>query len=237
VSGDAHFDLWYLCVLAGAVLLGAVLPVLPTGAAVSAGAVLASHSNPIGLVGVLIAGAGGAYVGDLIVYGACRLGGERLAKRVGWLRDNASLDALRVRLSKHEISVLLTSRLIPGGRVPVLLAAGLAGFSWRRFAVVDLAASSLWAAVYMAIGLLGFALFDEPWQGVLAAIVLVILVTAVSSMVQRHRRKAAAARRAGPEEEAEQTSETPEAKPSEAKTSEGRPAEARPSEARASDSE
>lgn len=109
----------------------------------------------------------------------------------------------------------------------MLLAAGLAGFSWRRFAVVDLAASSLWAAVYMAIGLLGFALFDEPWQGVLAAIVLVILVTAVSSMVQRHRRKAAAARRVGPEGEAEQTSETPESKP----------AEARPSEARASDSE
>jgi membrane protein DedA with SNARE-associated domain len=189
VSGDAHFDLWYLFALAGAVLLGAVLPVLPTGAAVSAGAVLASHSNPIGLVGVLIAGAGGAYVGDLIVYAGCRFGGERLAKRIGWLRDNASLDALRERLAEHEITVLLTSRLIPGGRVPVLLAAGLAGYRWERFALVDLIASSLWAAVYMAIGLLGYALFDEPWQGVVAAIVLVILTTVVSSVVQRRRRK------------------------------------------------
>src|SRR5207249_1535085 len=79
VNGDPHFDLWYLFALAGAVLIGAVLPVLPTGAAVSAGAVLASHSNPIGLVGVLIAGAGGAYLGDLIVYAGCRFGGERLA--------------------------------------------------------------------------------------------------------------------------------------------------------------
>jgi len=191
VSGDAHFDLWYLFALAGAVLLGAVLPVLPTGAAVSAGAVLASHSNPIGLVGVLIAGAGGAYVGDLIVYAGCRFGGERLAKRIGWLRDNASLDALRDRLTEHEISVLLTSRLIPGGRVPVLLAAGLAGYRWERFALVDLIASSLWAAVYMAIGLLGYALFDEPWQGVVAAIVLVFLTTVVSSAIQRWRRKRA----------------------------------------------
>jgi hypothetical protein len=49
-----------LFALAGAVLLGAVLPVLPTGAAVSAGAVLASHNNPIGLAGVLLAGAAGA---------------------------------------------------------------------------------------------------------------------------------------------------------------------------------
>ena len=187
MSGDARFDLWYLIALAGAVLVGAVLPVLPTGAAVSAGAVLALHNN-------LIAGMAGAYAGDLIVYAGCRFGGERLAKRVGWLRDNASLDALRVRLDAHEVSVLLTSRLIPGGRVPVLLAAGLAGYPWERFALVDLAASSLWAAVYMAIGLLGYALFDEPWQGVLAAIVLVVLVTVLSSLVQRARRKRAAAR-------------------------------------------
>ena len=188
MTGDTKFDLWYLFALAGAVLLGAVLPVLPTGAAVSAGAVLASHNNPIGLAGVLLAGAAGAYVGDLIVYAGCRFGGERLATRVGWLRNNGSLDSLRERLSEHEIGVLLTSRLIPGGRVPVLLAAGLAGYKWERFAIVDLAASSLWAAVYMAIGLLGYALFDEPWQGVLAAIVLVILTTVVSGVVQRARR-------------------------------------------------
>jgi membrane protein DedA with SNARE-associated domain len=191
MTGGDNFGFWYLCVLAGAVLLGAVLPVLPTGAAVSAGAVLASHEKPIGLLGVLIAGAGGAYLGDLIVYAACRFGGERLARRIGWLRDNASLDALRERLAEHEITVLLTSRLIPGGRVPVLLAAGLAGYPWHRFAVVDLTASSLWAAVYMAIGLLGYVLFDEPWQGVVAAIVLVLLVTVISSLVQRARRKAA----------------------------------------------
>ena len=188
------FGWLYLAALAGAVLIGAVLPVLPTGAAVSAGAVLASHHNPIGLVGVLIAGAGGAYVGDLIVYAGCRAGGERLAKRIGWLRDNASLDALRERLAEHEITVLLTSRLIPGGRVPVLLAAGLAGYRWHRFAVVDLMASSLWSAVYMAIGLLGYALFDKPWQGVVAAIVLVLLTTVVSSLIQRLRKKAAAAK-------------------------------------------
>ena len=187
MTGETHFDVWYLFALAGAVLIGAVLPVLPTGAAVSAGAVLATHWNPIGLVGVLIAGAGGAYVGDLIVYAGCRFGGERLAKRVGWLRDNSSLDALRDRLAEHEISVLLTSRLIPGGRVPVLLAAGLAGYPWERFALVDLTASSLWAAVYMAIGLLGYVLFDEPWQGVVAAIVLVLLTTLVSSLVRRRR--------------------------------------------------
>src|SRR3954468_11400428 len=194
MTGNADFDVWYLFGLAGAVLIGAVLPVLPTGAAVSAGAVLALHRNPIGLGGVLLAGAAGAYLGDLIVYAGCRFGGERLAKRVGWLRDNASLDALRDRLSEHEIGVLLTSRLIPGGRVPVLLAAGLAGYKWERFALVDLTASSLWAVVYMAIGLLGYALFDELWQGVVAAVVLVLLTTVISGQIQRYRRRKGAER-------------------------------------------
>lgn len=188
MTGD-DFGWVYLAALAGAVLIGAVLPVLPTGAAVSAGAVLASHHNPIGLVGVLIAGAAGAYAGDLIVYAACRAGGETLAKKVGWLRNNASLDALRVRLAQHEITVLLTSRLIPGGRVPVLLAAGISGYRWHRFAVIDLIASSAWSGVYMAIGLLGSALFDEPWEGVVAAIVLVLLTTVISSLIQRLRKK------------------------------------------------
>jgi membrane protein DedA with SNARE-associated domain len=191
MTGDTRFDWWYLIALAGAVLIGAVLPVLPTGAAVSAGAVLASHDKPIGLVGVLIAGALGAYLGDLVVYAGCRAGGEQLARRVGWLRDNASLDALRTRLADHEVTVLLTSRLVPGGRVPVLLTAGVAGYPWRRFATVDLTASLLWAAMYMAIGLLGFALFDEPWEGVVAAIVLVVLVSAVSGIIRSRRRSAA----------------------------------------------
>lgn len=181
------FDLWYLFALAGAVFLGAVLPVVPTGAAVSAGAVLAMHSEPIGLVGVLVAGAGGAYLGDLVVYAACRAGGERLARRVGWLRNNASLATLRERLAEHEVSVLLTSRLVPGGRVPVLLSAGLAGYPWHRFALVDLSASILWSAVYMAIGLLGSALFKDPWEGVIAAILLVILTTLLSTHLQSRR--------------------------------------------------
>lgn len=188
MTGETKFDWWYLLALAGAVLIGAVLPVLPTGAAVSAGAVLASHDRPLlSLTGVLIAGAGGAYLGDLIVYAACRAGGVGLARRVGWLRDSTGMERLREQLAKNETMVLLTSRLIPGGRVPVLLTAGVAGYSWRRFAVVDLTASILWAALYMAIGLLGFALFDEPWEGVVAAIVLVVLVTAVSRLIRARR--------------------------------------------------
>ena len=172
------------------VSFGAIIPIVPTGAAVSGAAALAFHEHhPITIVLVILVGAAGAYCGDLVMYGMCRIGGEQLARRLRWLRDEEHLASVKARLQKSQVPVLLVSRLIPGGRVPVLLAAGLAGYKWERFAIVDLAASSLWAAVYMAIGLLGYALFDEPWQGVLAAIVLVILTTVVSGVVQRARRK------------------------------------------------
>jgi membrane protein DedA with SNARE-associated domain len=121
---------------------------------VSADAVLALHDEPVGLLGVLFAGDGGPMSATLVVYAACRVGGEQLARRVDWTRGVVAPDAIRTRLAELEIPALLMSRLIPGGRVPVLLAASLVGYPWKRFAVTDITASLLWSAVYMAIGLL-----------------------------------------------------------------------------------
>jgi hypothetical protein len=40
---------------------------------------------------------------------------------------------------------------------------------------------------YQLIGILGGSLFDEPWQGVLAAVVLTVLISAVPAVVRRVR--------------------------------------------------
>jgi membrane protein DedA with SNARE-associated domain len=159
--------LGYLVGLTGVVAFGAVIPVVPTGAAVSVGAAI-SDRDPIIFALVVAFGAAGAYVGDLATYAILRVAGQPLAQRVGWLHEGATADtlaALRTRIEEHELPVLLTSRLIPGGRVPVLLAAALGGYSWRRFAVADIAAASLWSAFYAAIGLAGRAIFPEPLAG------------------------------------------------------------------------
>jgi membrane protein DedA with SNARE-associated domain len=159
------------------VSFGAIVPVVPTGAAVSSAAALAFHEkNPLIILLVIAFGAAGAYVGDLVMYAMCRAGGETLARRLRWLRDEEHLAAVKERLSTSQIPVLLVSRLIPGGRVPVLLAAAFLGLPWRTFVIANLPACLLWAAVYSGIGVAGGSIFPEPWQGVIAAVVLILVI-------------------------------------------------------------
>jgi membrane protein DedA with SNARE-associated domain len=169
------------------VAFGAIVPVVPTGAAVSGAAALSFHTQPLTIGLVLIAGAAGAYVGDLVMYAMCRRGGESLARRLRWLRDEERLASVKHRLEEKQIPVLLVSRLIPGGRVPVLLAAAFVGLPWRTFVVANAPACALWSVVYATIGLAGGSIFPEPWQGVVAAIVLILLVNQSMTWISKWR--------------------------------------------------
>jgi membrane protein DedA with SNARE-associated domain len=191
-----HFGAGYLLGLFGVVAFGAVVPVVPTGAAVSVGAVLSTSDHIPLLALVILVGAAGAYLGDLIVYAVLRLAGQGLRRRIKWLQVEshaATLDRIQQQISERELRTLLLSRLVPGGRVPVLLAAALGGYSFRRYVIADLGAATLWSVVYAAIGLAGRSIFPEPWQGVLAAIVLVALLSAAGPgwrRLNRHRSEA-----------------------------------------------
>jgi membrane protein DedA with SNARE-associated domain len=187
VIGTLSASGWLFLIVA----FGAIVPVVPTGAAVSGTATLAFHEHPY-LIGLVVtAGAAGAYLGDLVMYAMCRFGGEQLARRLRWLRDEEHLTGVKERLRARQVPVLLVSRLIPGGRVPVLLAAAFAGIPWRTFVVANLPACVLWSVVYAAIGLAGGSIFPQPWQGVIAAVVLILLVN--QSMTWFSRRRAARA--------------------------------------------
>ncbi|MFE9202476.1 DedA family protein [Micromonospora sp. NPDC007230] len=170
------------------VLFGSVVPVVPTGAAVSGAAALAAHQHPVTVVLVVIAGAVGAYVGDLATYGMLGWGGERVARWLPGLRGRQRVGQVSARVREGHVSTLLVSRLIPGGRIPVLLAAAVAGLAWRRFAVANAPASLLWAVLYASIGVVGRAVFPQPWQSVVAAVLLVVLVTQALSWFSRRRR-------------------------------------------------
>jgi len=173
VIGELQTIGWLFLVVS----FGAIVPIVPTGAAVSGAAALAAHNNPLTIVLVVAGGAAGAYAGDLVMYAMCRAGGEPLARRLRWLRDDQHLSAVKDRLAKNQIPVLLVSRLLPGGRVPVLLAAAFLGLSWRTFVVANAPACLLWSVVYAGIGVAGGSIFREPWEGVVAAIILVLLVS------------------------------------------------------------
>src|ERR687889_190010 len=135
-----------------------------------------AHGETLTIVLVIAAGAAGAYAGDLVMYAMCRAGGEQLARRLRWLRDEEHLAAVKQRLHRSQIPVLLVSRLIPGGRVPVLLAAAFLGLPWRTFVVANLPACALWSAVYSGIGVAGGSIFPKPWQGVVAAVLAILII-------------------------------------------------------------
>ncbi|WP_139983269.1 DedA family protein [Nocardioides litoris] len=195
---NADLGLAGLAALFGVVAFGAVVPVVPTGAAVSAAAVLARAEQPWELVLVVLVGGAGAWVGDVITYAVLRLAGRPLAQRIGWLGaddPDGALQHLRARLEADEVRSLLLSRLVPGGRVPVLLAAALGGYPVARFASADVAAALLWAGVYATVGIVGDALIPDP----MVALVVVVVAAVVLGLVVPRLGRLVRVRRARPE--------------------------------------
>ena len=161
------------------VLVGAIVPIVPTGALVSAAAAAAAYSKyPETVLLVVLVASIAALIGDMALFAICS---SRAGHRVlAWLRRRTSpalLDKSHRQLEEHGIRVLIVSRLIPAGRIPVMAAALLSGLSWRWYLAGDSIACVAWSVTYAAIGILSSTLFDEPWKGVVAAIGLVILVS------------------------------------------------------------
>ncbi|MCP3753942.1 DedA family protein [Streptomyces sp. TBY4] len=174
------------------VALGALVPVIPTGALVSSAAVVAFHqeSLPFGLLLVFGVSALAAFAGDMALYWLGRRG-VRSRNGSRWLealRRRATPERLaqaQRKLDENGVLVLVVSRLLPGGRIPVMLACLLAELPLRRFARGDGPACLAWAATYGLIGIVGGSLFAEPWKGVALAVALTILISAAPTLWRR----------------------------------------------------
>jgi membrane protein DedA with SNARE-associated domain len=175
----------YLALFAG-VALGAIVPVIPTGALVSTAAVTSLHSaHPWTAALVIAIGALGALIGDMVLFWLCSLPvGDRLLTRLRGRTSPAVLERYHRRLDDNGIGVLILSRLIPGGRIPIMVATLVLGVTWRWYLAGDSVAAVAWAVTYAAIGVLSGSLFDEQWKGIALAIALVVLVSVGPSLVR-----------------------------------------------------
>ena len=165
--------------------LGSLIPVVPTGALVSGAAVVAFHEShqPIPLIYVFVVSAVAAFLGDIALYwlglrGVRSRGGSRWLQRLQDRVEEGTLTNARRQLDRHGVVVLVVSRLIPAGRLPVMVACLLARMPMRRFVNGDVPACLAWAAAYQLIGVLGGSLFDEPWQGVALAVGVTLVIAA-----------------------------------------------------------
>ncbi|GGV60564.1 DedA family protein [Streptomyces massasporeus] len=177
------------------VLAGALVPVIPTGALVSSAAVVAVHRTaPLSLMMVFVTASLAAFLGDAALYWLGRRGltsknGSRWLEAIRSRAPEDRLEQAQEKLSAHGVAVLVLSRLVPAGRIPVMLACLLAEWPLRRFSRGNLPACLAWAATYQLIGILGGSLFAEPWQGVVAAIALTLLLSVVPAVWRRVRQR------------------------------------------------
>ncbi|MFI1398300.1 DedA family protein [Streptomyces sp. NPDC020681] len=176
------------------VALGALVPVVPTGAVVSSAAVVAFHqTDPWALLFVFLVASFAAFLGDVTLYwlGQRGVGSKNGSKWLAALRERAAPDRLEQaqrKLDEHGVMVLVLSRLVPAGRIPVMLACLLARMPLRAFVRGDIPACLAWAATYQLIGILGGSLFAEPWQGVLAAVTLTVVISGGPALWRRMRK-------------------------------------------------
>ncbi|MEV6052926.1 VTT domain-containing protein [Streptomyces sp. NPDC052107] len=175
------------------VLIGALVPVVPTGALVSSAAVVAFHQTaPFSLALVFVTASLAAFLGDAALYWLGRRGmrsrnGSRWLEAIRSRAPEERAAQARGRLAEHGVAVLVLSRLVPAGRIPVMLACLMADWPLRRFVRGNLPACLAWAATYQVIGVLGGSLFNEPWEGVAVAVALTLVISAMPSVVRRFR--------------------------------------------------
>jgi membrane protein DedA with SNARE-associated domain len=176
-------------VLFGLVLLGSVVPVVPTGAVVGAGAAIAVTTDDLSLPLVVALSTLAALCGDLITFAICRFGGPSALRWVARGQHTERIDEVREQFRRHGWQIIVAGRLLPAGRIPVLLAAGALAYPWRRLLPASLAGAFLWAVAYTLLGVVSGGIFDSPVLATLLATLLVLLIGGVVNLIGSRRRK------------------------------------------------
>lgn len=127
------------------------------------------QTAPFSLLLVFGVSAFAAFLGDVALYwlGQRGMGSKNGSKWLAAIRDRAPEERLaqaQDKLADHGVMVLVLSRLVPAGRIPVMLACLMARMPLRQFARGDVPACLAWALTYQLIGILGGSLFSEPWR-------------------------------------------------------------------------
>jgi membrane protein DedA with SNARE-associated domain len=177
-------------VLFGLVFLGSVVPVVPTGLVVGTAAAFAVTTDDLQLSLVLALATLAALAGDLITFSITRFGGPTAVRWVTRGQHPERIDEVRDQFRRHGWQIIVAGRLLPAGRIPVLVAAGALAYPWRRLVPASTLAAFLWALAYALLGVLSGGIFDSPLLAMLLATALVLVVGGVTNVISSRRRRA-----------------------------------------------
>jgi membrane protein DedA with SNARE-associated domain len=169
--------------LALSVTIGSALPFVPTGEMVSGAAAVASHSR-LSIPLIFLITWVCSVLGDTLMLVEARLGARRLRPWIARRKFAGRVDQAQEALTKNAFHAIVTGRLIPGGRTPVIVALGLSHFSIRRFMLADAVACALWAGIYASLGSIGGRIAHHP---VWAMVIAIAFATSIGVLVQKIR--------------------------------------------------
>lgn len=177
---------WSYAIVGVCACVDAFFPTVPSESLLVALGAFSAHVPALSLALLVASGWAGAFIGDHIAYFiGCKVGVERFhVLRSG--RGAELCARARGALENHSFLFFATARFIPLGRTAVNVSAGALGYSRSRFSCLVLAATFMWSAYSVGIGVLaGHWLQSHPLLGIVLALVLSGALSVVVDAVAR----------------------------------------------------
>jgi membrane protein DedA with SNARE-associated domain len=188
VSALLHqFSDWYLSALsqggygliAGLMALESTLVPIPSETIIPPAAYLAHTRGDLSLIGVVLAGTAGSWVGAALMYLAARWLGRPFVMRFGRYvaLPPAKIELAEIWSARYGWAGVFFARLLPVIRHLIGIPAGVLEWDFRWYSAATLAGSLLWCSV---LAWLGATLGDHPelLQGSLHRFVLLVVAVA-----------------------------------------------------------
>lgn len=181
---DWATDHGYLAI-AGIVAGDGVFPLFPGETVVVTGGTLAATGN-LSLLGVILAGAIGAVIGDSSAYWLGRAGGVPIRRFFSRLAGHDRVLAAERMVARRGPALVFVGRFLPGIRLAINLSCGAGQMAYKRFIIFDSLGALLWSTQAAALGyIFGKSFESRPWIGLLIALGIALLVGGIVAVRER----------------------------------------------------
>jgi membrane protein DedA with SNARE-associated domain len=158
-----QFSDWYLSslsqggywLIAGLMALESTFVPIPSEVIIPPAAYLAHTQGQMSLLGIVLAGTAGSWIGAALMYWGARLLGRPLVLRLGPYigLSTAKVELAERWIARYESAGVFFSRLLPVIRHLIGIPVGILRMDFRWYALATLAGSLLWCSVLAWLGM------------------------------------------------------------------------------------
>jgi len=129
---------------------------LPSELVIPPAAMMAHKQGNLSMIGIVVAGAIGSWIGATLMYWASRLAGRPLVLRYGkyFFVPEHKVIAAELWANRFGSPGIFIARLLPVVRHLIGIPAGIVRMNYRLFSIFTLLGSSLWCAVLCWVGVM-----------------------------------------------------------------------------------